>query len=320
MGKWVKLLFNNQGRAISSHIQIFYLLPLKVDICNISGMEDNTEKKCAIVTGSSSGIGYETSLLLARNGFHTYATMHNIDRSQQLLDIVKKDNLPIQVLQLDVTNDNSVKDAIDIILKKGKRIDVVVNNAGYGLIGALEDIAMEEIKAHFETNLFGAIGVMQAVLPIMRKQRSGIIVNISSMGGRIAFPLSSTYSGTKFGLEGITESLSYEVEQFGIKTILIEPNNIKKMGKTLKPDSPYARLVEIREANRRSMVESGSINPDEVATVILNAITSDSPDLRYVVGNAARRLLDSRKNMPESEFKMFMMKNFFGRRRITSYC
>ena len=192
MGKWVKLLFNNQGRAISSHIQIFYLLPLKVDICNISGMEDNTEKKCAIVTGSSSGIGYETSLLLARNGFHTYATMHNIDRSQQLLDIVKKDNLPIQVLQLDVTNDNSVKDAIDIILKKGKRIDVVVNNAGYGLIGALEDIAMEEIKAHFETNLFGAIRVMQAVLPIMRKQRSGIIVNISSMGGRIAFPLSST--------------------------------------------------------------------------------------------------------------------------------
>jgi len=155
-------------------------------------MEDNTGKKCAIVTGSSSGIGYETSLLLARNGFHTYATMHNIDRSQQLLDIVKKDNLPIQVLQLDVTNDNSVKDAIDIILKKGKRIDVVVNNTGYGLIGALEDIAMEEIKAHFETNLFGAIRVMQAVLPIMRKQRSGIIVNISSMGGRIAFPLSST--------------------------------------------------------------------------------------------------------------------------------
>ncbi len=119
-------------------------------------MEDNTGKKCAIVTGSSSGIGYETSLLLARNGFHTF------------------------------------KDAIDIIVKKGKRIDVVVNNAGYGLIGALEDIAMEEIKAHFETNLFGAIRVMQAVLPIMRKQRSGIIVNISSMGGRIAFPLSST--------------------------------------------------------------------------------------------------------------------------------
>jgi len=145
---------------------------------------------------------------------------------------------------------------------------------------------------------------------------SSIVANQSQTqrvpGGRIAFPLSSSYSGTKFPLEGITESLSYEVEQFGIKTILIEPNNIKKMGKTLKPDSPYARLVEIREANRRSMVESGSINPDEVATVILNAITSDSPDLRYVVGNAARRLLESRKNMPESEFKMFMMKNFFG--------
>jgi short-subunit dehydrogenase len=287
-------------------------------------MENNTGKKYAIVTGSSTGIGFETSLLLARRGFHTYATMRNIDRSQQLVDTVKKHNLPIQVLQLDVTNDNSVKNTVDRIVNESNRIDVVVNNAGYGLIGAFEDIPMDEIKAHFETNLFGAIRVMQAVLPIMRKQRSGTIVNISSMGGRIAFPLSSTYSGSKFALEGITESLSYEVEQFGIKTILIESgivktnfaNNIKKIGKTLKPDSPYAKLVEIREANRRSMVESGSINPEEVATIILNAVTSDSPDLRYVVGNTAARLLESRKNMPETEFKTFMMKNFFGTSEI----
>lgn len=279
------------------------------------------QAKIAIVTGASSGIGFQTSLMLARNGFYTYATMRNIERSGQLVDTVKKENLPMEVLPLDVTKETSVRDAVDRIIKESRTIDVLVNNAGYGLIGALEDIPMEEIKSHFETNLFGAIRVMQAVLPIMRKQKSGTIVNITSMGGRIAFPLSSTYSGTKFALEGITESLSYEVEQFGIRVILIEPgvvrtnfaNNIKKIGKTMKPDSPYSRLVEVREANRRSMVESISIMPEEVARMVLKAIKSDSPDLRYVVGHDALRLLDSKMNMSESEFKRFIMGNFFGK-------
>ena len=286
---------------------------------NIKSNNKSAGKKYAIVTGASSGIGFQTSLLLARNGLYTYATMRNLDRSRQLVDIVKKENLPIEVLPLDVTNEISVRDTIDRIIRESTKIDVLVNNAGYGLIGAL-DIPMEEIKSHFETNLFGAIRLMQVVLPIMREQRSGTIVNISSMGGRIAFPLSSTYSGTKFALEGITESLSYEVEQFGIRVMLIEPgivrtnfaNNIKKIGKTMKPDSPYSRLVEVREANRNSMVESISIMPEEVARMVLEAINSDSPDLRNVVGHDALRLLDSRMNMSESEFKRFMMGTFFG--------
>ena len=204
-------------------------------------MQEQEKHSVAVVTGSSSGIGFETSLLLARSGFYTYATMRNINRSEPLLDIAKKDTLPLKVIPLDVNNDNSVKEAIGRIMQKFERIDVVVNNAGYGLIGALEDIPMEQIKSHFETNLFGAIRIIQAVLPIMRKQRNGTIVNVSSMGGRIAFPLSSTYSGNKFALEGITESLSYEVEQFGIKVILIEPGvvktnfaaNLKKIAKTM---------------------------------------------------------------------------------------
>lgn len=284
-------------------------------------MQEQEEHSVAVVTGSSSGIGFETSLLLARSGFHTYATMRNINRSEPLLDIAKKDNIPLEVIPLDVNNDNLVKEAIDRIIQKFERIDVVVNNAGYGLIGALEDIPMEDIKAHFETNLFGAIRVMQAVLPIMRKQRNGTIVNVSSMGGRIAFPLSSTYSGSKFALEGITESLSYEVAQFGIRVILIEPsvvktnfaNNLKKIAKTMNTvSSPYAKLVQVREANRKSMVESRSITPDEVAKIILKAVTSNNPDLRYVVGNDAAGLLESKNNMGDSEFRKFMMKNFFG--------
>ena len=185
------------------------------------------QKNIALVTGSSSGIGFDTSLLLARAGFYTYATMRNLDKSSKIVDIAKEDNLPLEVLQLDVTYDKSVKDAINIIAVKQRRIDVVVNNAGYGSTGAVEDFSIDEIKAQFETNFFGAIIVIQSVLPLMREQRSGIIVNISSIGGRIAFPFSPTYASTKFALEGLSEALQYEVDQFGIKVILIEPGIIK---------------------------------------------------------------------------------------------
>ena len=121
----------------------------------------------------------------------------------------------------------SVKDALDGVVEENKRIDVLVNNAGYVLFGALEDLSIEEIKAQFETNFFGAIGVTQQVLPIMRKQRSGTIVNISSLGGRIGIPDPSAYHSTKFALEGLSESISYELEPFGIRVVLIEPGFIR---------------------------------------------------------------------------------------------
>jgi len=143
----------------------------------------SSNDKVAVITGSSSGIGFETSVLLAKNGFHTYTTARNPEKLQVLKDIAWDNGLFIQTMQLDVTSDRSVNDAVSRILFDSKRIDVVVNNAGYALVGALEDSSMDEIKAQFETNLFGAIRVMQAVLPTMRNQRSGKIVNLSSMGG-----------------------------------------------------------------------------------------------------------------------------------------
>ena len=146
------------------------------------------DQKVAVVTGSSSGIGYETSLLLARNGFHTYATMRNLEKSVNIREIASKERLPLYTVQLDVTDDVSVKNAIDKILTESRRIDILVNNAGYALLGAIEDLSIDELKAQYETNLFGIVRVTQAVLPIMRKQKSGIIVNMSSIGGRIGFP------------------------------------------------------------------------------------------------------------------------------------
>jgi NAD(P)-dependent dehydrogenase (short-subunit alcohol dehydrogenase family) len=137
-------------------------------------------QKIAIVTGSSSGIGYETSLVLARNGLDTYATMRNLDKSNGIIHKAKEESLPLQVTQLDIINDNSVRAAIEKIISEEGGIDVLVNSAGYGLFGSLEDISMEELKAQFETNFFGAIRMIKAVLPVMRAQRSGIIVNLSS--------------------------------------------------------------------------------------------------------------------------------------------
>ena len=151
-------------------------------------MTINTCQRVAVITGGSSGIGFETSLAFARNGFHTFATMRNLEKSSNITEVSKNENLPLQAIQLDVNNEKSVKEGINSISKEKERMDVVVNNAGYGLIGPLEETSKDEIKAQFETNFFGAIRAMQAVIPLMRKKKSGRIVNIASVGGRIAIP------------------------------------------------------------------------------------------------------------------------------------
>lgn len=277
------------------------------------------DQKVAIVTGSSSGIGFETSLTLARNGFHTYATMRNLEgeKTKPLTKVVKNENLQLQAIELDVDNDKSVVDAINTIVEERKRIDVLINNAGYALGGALEDSSMDEIKAQFETNFFGAVRATKAVLPVMRRQGAGKIVNITSMGGRIAIPLSSSYHGSKFALEGLSESIQYELEPFGIKVILIEPGavgsnfwrNIKIAKSSSDSNSPYSQFGnKILKAYKE--MEQNTISPSVVAKTILDAITSNNPQLRYVVGEDAAKTLEARKNMPDKEFGDLMKKQF----------
>ena len=186
-----------------------------------------SQEKVAVVTGSSSGIGFETSLLLARKGFYTFATMRNLNKSQKIKDIAKNENLSLKVLQLDVTDDKSVKDAFRQINDESSRIDVRVNNAGYGAIGAVEEMSLDEFKSQFETNFFGVIRVTKEVIPIMRNQGNGNIINVSSVGGKIGIPLNSAYISSKFALEGLSESMRYELAQFGIDVILIEPGVVK---------------------------------------------------------------------------------------------
>jgi NAD(P)-dependent dehydrogenase (short-subunit alcohol dehydrogenase family) len=275
--------------------------------------------RTAVVTGSSSGIGFETSLALAKSGFHTYATMRNPAKGKALSDRAEKENMPLQVAELDVDSDQSVRNTIDGIVRERKRIDVLVNNAGFALVGALEDTSMDEIKAQFETNLFGALRVMKAVIPVMRRQASGTIVNITSMGGRVAIPLDPIYHGTKFALEGITESIRYEMQPFGVNVVLVEPGAVKTnffdnlrfaQGAT-RPDSPYARFMSGLQSAAAHMVQD-AIPAQQVAEVIAQAARSDSPQMRYVVGKDAQAMIEAKKSMGDKEFEKLVASRFFG--------
>ena len=276
----------------------------------------SSNQKVAVVTGSSTGIGYETSLILARNGFPTYATMRNLNKSESIESITTKENLPIHIKQLDVTDDTSVKNAVEAISSETGRIDLLVNNAGYGLNGAFEDLAMDEIKAQYETNLFGLIRTTQAVLPIMRRQKSGTVINISSGVGRFGLPGSSAYVSTKFAVEGLSESMSYELEPFGIKVVLVEPGVIKTnfvdgmviARKSQDPKSPYSQIIQKMVTGFEEMMKNGS-SPDLVAKVVLNAATNENPSLRYLAGNDVEQLLESKRKMPDEEFYKMMKQN-----------
>jgi NAD(P)-dependent dehydrogenase (short-subunit alcohol dehydrogenase family) len=274
-------------------------------------------EKVAVVTGTSTGIGYETSLILARNGFLTYATMRNLNKSENIKLIATKENLPIHVKQLDVTDDASVKNAVQTILSETGRIDVLVNNAGYVLSGAFEDFAIDEIKAQYETNVFGLIRTTQAVLPTMRKQKSGIIVNISSAAGRFGYPSGSAYVSTKFAIEGLSESMSYELEPFGIKVVVVEPgvirtnifNSVVVAKKSQDPNSPYSHIMQKMATGFEDMLKNTSSSADLVAKVVLRAVTNENPNLRYLAGNDVEMWLDSKRNMPDEEFYKMMKQN-----------
>ena len=171
-------------------------------------------EKVALVTGSSSGIGLETALSLARDGYHTFASMRNVEKAGELEHAAKKENLPIEIIELDVDKEESIISAIKKVVTKNGRLDVLVNNAGYGQFGCTEDLTINDFRKQFETNFFSIVRIIQEVAPIMRKQNSGNIINISSVVGRMGLPGSSAYISSKFALEGLGECLRYELGQF----------------------------------------------------------------------------------------------------------
>ena len=273
-------------------------------------------EKVALVTGSSSGIGYETALALARDGYQTFASMRDTSKAEELKKTSEKENLPISVIELDVDNEESILSAIKKVMSDGNRIDVLVNNAGYSQFGCTEDVSIDDFRKQFETNFFSIVRIIQEVTPIMRKQGSGTIVNISSVAGRMGLPGSPAFISSKFALEGLGECLRYELGMFGIKTTLIEPGVIKtKFFDSMKipeskKDPKYKQVTDNMLAGLKMMVEMGT-PPVQVAEVVIKAIHDDEILPRYIVGTDAAMFMEAKKSKSDLECEKDRSKELF---------
>ena len=257
----------------------------------------------AVVTGSSTGIGFATAEALARAGHDVIATMREPERAPALADLARRDRLPITAMRMDVDSDTSVSGLIGDVLRARGRIDVLVNNAGLGHLGSVEETPLSRFRQVMETNYFGALRCIQAVLPGMRARKSGVIVNVTSVAGRLASPGQAIYCASKFALEAVSESLAAEVKADGIRVAIVEPGVVATpiFGKeTIDTDSTYPH------ARRLQALFSASLERPVPASVVGEAIrdivASDRWTLRHPVGPDALPLLQWRASFSDEDF------------------
>jgi NAD(P)-dependent dehydrogenase (short-subunit alcohol dehydrogenase family) len=262
-------------------------------------------QKVALVTGASSGIGAATARKLAGLGYLVYGAARRVDRMSEL------PAAGIRVLAMDVTDTGSLQAGLKQIEAEASRIDVLVNNAGYGSYGAVEDVPMAEARAQFDVNVFGAAQLTQLVLPLMRAQRSGRIINISSMGGKIYTPLGGWYHATKFALEALSDCLRLEVAQYGIDVVVIEPGGINtewggiaadKLRAVSGQGAYAAQASAMADSLTSPRLERMSSPPEVVARAVGRAATARRPRTRYAVGSGARPLIYARNVLPDRAF------------------
>ena len=261
--------------------------------------------KTALVTGASSGIGEETARTLHKLGYTVYAAARRTDRLKQLT------NVGIHALTMDVTDDESMTSGIEKIIAETGRIDVLVNNAGYGSYGAIEDVTLDEARRQFEVNVFGLGRLTQLVLPHMRAQRSGTIINISSMGGRLTTPLGGWYHATKYAVEALSDALRMETAPFGIDVVVIEPGGIRTEWSGIAADhleetaegSAYASQIKaVANSMRSESTNKRQSPPSVIADTVEKIVTARKPRTRYVVGFAAKPLVTLRRLLPDRAF------------------
>jgi len=257
-----------------------------------------------LVTGSSTGIGQETALHMARKGHKVYASLRNPSTANEIRDKISEQNLDIDVIRLDLTDAQSIEDAIALIMEKSGRIDAVVNNAGVGGGCAVEETSMDTVREIFETNYFGNVQVLRCVIPVMRKQRSGSIVTVTSLAGQVVMGCHAHYSASKFAMEGLSEAMAQELAEFNIRVALIEPGCVLTpiWGKGAMPEQSHygkslARLGRFFEFGLRRPAM-----PEDVAKAIAHAIESDKPHFRYPVGPDAEELVAARAKVSDDEW------------------
>jgi short-subunit dehydrogenase len=249
-------------------------------------------KKTVLVTGASAGIGKATAIYLAQNGYQVYGAARRIEKMQELKAY------GIKPIALDITKDESVEESITQILKEAGSIDILVNNAGFGLEGAIEDIPMEEARYQLEVNVFGAMRLAQLVLPKMRENKYGKIVNISSVGGKIAFPLGGWYHASKFALEALSDSMRNEVREFGIDVIVVEPGATQSEWGNVATDillkvsghTAYKDLAA-KTHNVFTRLSKDVVEPIVIAKLVRKGIEAKRPKTRYTTSQMASSLL-----------------------------
>jgi NAD(P)-dependent dehydrogenase (short-subunit alcohol dehydrogenase family) len=259
-----------------------------------------------LVTGSSSGIGLATALRFGREGHEVYAAVRNPASAAELTRALESEPLPIRPLRLDVDDQTSVTEAVAEVLQRSGRVDVLVNNAGIGGGGAIEDVPVEWAKGLFETNYFGVIRMIRAVLPGMRERRSGAIVNVSSIMGLVPTAAHGHYCAVKHALEAASEALALEVHALGIRVAIVEPGVVVTpiFGKARRftgPDSPYVAHLRRLLLFYQMQMKAPS-QPDDVAAAIHEAVTAREPRLRHLVGEDARRAAVGRRRLTDEEY------------------
>ena len=272
-------------------------------------------EQIALISGCSSGIGFATAVEMARNGFFVYATMRDLEKSENLKNVVNTESLSVSILQMDVGKQETIDAAIEKILQEKGRIDVLVNNAGFMTVGSLEDMSMEYFIDQMDTDFFGPIRLLKKVIPVMREQKSGHIFNIGSIAGKVGFALSSAYVSSKFALEGLTEVLRGELGPYNIKATIIEPgvvktNFIENMKKKKIPDeilekSSYKEMTQMMYAITDQIFEKATFDGVGVANVILDVLKNKPDTLRIACGGAGQLLVDKRNQFAGNDKEFF---------------
>lgn len=272
--------------------------------------------KTVLITGATSGMGKETALLLAEHGYNVYAGVRNA--SQELLDEAEKRGVKVNTVTLDVQDTASIQKAVEHVMAKEGKIDVLVNNAGFGLLATLEEGTDEEIFQQFDVNVFGLIKMTRAVLPHMRQAQSGVIINISSFLGKMGLPLLSHYNASKYAVEGITDSLRFELAPFGIRVHsvlagLFGTNFVKKglvaNSKTTSADSPYKELVAHFAPIVAQAINEGP-DPLPIAQAVKSVIENEASDIAVEVGKEAELFVPMRKSMDDKAFEEKVKETF----------
>ena len=253
--------------------------------------------KTCIVTGANSGIGRSTAITLAKNDYTVFATMRSLERGEKLKGIAQELNLVIKAVELDVSDTDSVNQGINEILDQTDQIDVLINNAGVGSNAVIEDVDIESDKSVFETNFWGVVRCIQAVLPTMRQQKSGHIIQVSSIAGRVGLPAQPIYSASKWALEGLSENLAHDLSSFGVRVSIIEPGVTRTaiLGKNnTVPQNDDFENIYARMLDMYMQGIEANIRPEAVSETILQCLESSSHQLRWPVAWGAETMVNAR--------------------------